>query len=49
MKTYTKPVIEITAIANESIITLSGVGTMGTNGRASIDTNRTASSLGLNS
>ena len=35
MKTYTKPAVEITKIENESVISLSGIGIMGSTGKPS--------------
>ena len=45
MKKYTKPEVQVTFIQNDSIITLSGVGTQ----NLTSDTKVSFSSLGLNS
>lgn len=46
MKKYSKPVISVTVIANESVITLSGTGSQSLSGT---DTKLTRATLGLNS
>ena len=46
MKKYSKPVISVTVISNESVVTLSGKGTLS---MTSTTNKKTRATLGLNS